>query len=128
MPSADSAKDLALFAALADGTRAQILKSLAMRGRASATQLAADLPVTRQAIVKHLAVLDRAGLVARQMHGCEARYAVQSAPLRAAARQLETIASEWDRRLARLKTMAEASRPEKPRRGHVVRRSSADVR
>ena len=97
-----------LFAALADPTRLQVLRALSARGLATASQLAAGMPVSRQAIVKHLVVLDRAGLVDRHTVGCEARYAVQPAPLSAAARQLEMIASEWDRRLTRLKALAES--------------------
>lgn len=110
---AETTADRTLFAALADATRLQVLRLLSARGQATASQLATDLPVSRQAIVKHLVVLDRAGLVDRHMHGCEARYAVQPAPLRAMARQLETIAAEWDRRLTRLKALAEEPSPQR---------------
>src|ERR671936_1295127 len=66
----------AVFAALADRTRRRVLRLVAERGPASATRLERDLPVTRQAIVKHLAVLNRAGLVTGQRTGQEGRYAL----------------------------------------------------
>ena len=113
---ARTAADPVLFAALADVTRLQVLGLLSARGQATASQLATELPVSRQAIVKHLVVLDRAGLVHRTMHGCEARYAVQPAPLRAMARQLEMIAAEWEQRLNRLKALAEESGLDRERR------------
>src|SRR6266481_5735993 len=71
----DEAPD-AVFAALADPTRRRVLRLVAERGPASATLLERDLPVTRQAIVKHLAVLNRAGLVSAQRTGQEVRYAL----------------------------------------------------
>src|SRR5207244_13437253 len=69
----DEAPD-AVFAALADPTRRRVLRLVAERGPASATLLERDLPVTRQAIVKHLAVLSRAGLVTGHRSGQEVRY------------------------------------------------------
>ena len=71
-----------VFTALADPTRRRVLDLLAEHGHGTATTLAAELPVSRPAVIKHLAVLDRAGLVAAQRHGREVRYVVQSAPLR----------------------------------------------
>ena len=96
-----------VFAALADRTRTRVLDTVARSGGATATELASALPVTRQAIVKHLAVLDRAGLVKWQKHGRDVRYLVQPARLRDATRWLDRIAADWDRRLARLKALAE---------------------
>lgn len=66
-----------VFAALADPTRRRLLELLSGRGDATATELAADLPVTRQAVVKHLAVLDQAGLVTGRRDGRERRYQVR---------------------------------------------------
>lgn len=97
-----------IFAALADPTRWQVLSLLAERGEATATTLAGDLPVSRVAVVKHLAVLDRAGLVEARRQGREVRYTVRTDKLSATARQLSAIAGEWDARLAAIKRLAEA--------------------
>ncbi|MEZ0069882.1 DNA-binding transcriptional ArsR family regulator [Streptacidiphilus sp. MAP12-20] len=97
-----------VLAALADPTRRQLLDLLAADGEATATTLAERLPVSRQAVVKHLAVLDAAGLVVGTRVGREVRYAVRSAALDATARWMAALASEWDRRLATLKRIAEA--------------------
>jgi DNA-binding transcriptional ArsR family regulator len=98
-----------VLAALADPTRRRLLDLLAARGTASATELAGELPVTRQAVVKHLAVLDAAGLVAGRRSGREVRYEVRSAALDATARWMASLAADWDRRLARIKAVAEAA-------------------
>jgi DNA-binding transcriptional ArsR family regulator len=97
-----------VFVALAEPTRRQLLDVLAARGEATATVLAAKLPVSRQAVVKHLAVLDRAGLVRGVRRGREVRYAVRPDRLDATARWLAGLAAEWDARLAAIKRLAEA--------------------
>ncbi len=97
----------AVFGALSDRTRSLVLKEVASRGRATATQVAADLPVTRQAVIKHLRILDRAGLVTSSRDGKEVLYEVQLQQLRTMARWLDQIANQWEQRLARLKAMAE---------------------
>lgn len=97
-----------VLGALADPTRRRILDALAAHGEATATVLAAELPVSRQAIVKHLAVLHRAGLVVGRREGREARYAVSPAQLGAAARWLDRKAAEWDVRLSAVKRLAES--------------------
>jgi DNA-binding transcriptional ArsR family regulator len=97
-----------VFAALADPTRRQVLDAIAARGEATATTIAAELPVSRQAIVKHLAVLDRAGLVAGRREGREMRYAVAPDRLDDIARWIATLATEWEARLARIKQIAES--------------------
>jgi DNA-binding transcriptional ArsR family regulator len=96
-----------IFAALADPTRWRVLTLLAERGEATATTLAGDLPVSRVAVIKHLAVLDRAGLVKSRRAGREVRYTVRPERLNATARQLDAIAGEWDARLAAIKRLAE---------------------
>ncbi|WP_116209591.1 ArsR/SmtB family transcription factor [Streptomyces olivoreticuli] len=96
-----------VFAALADPTRRQLLDLLAAQGEATATTLAEELPVSRQAVVKHLAVLDAAGLVSGRKVGREVRYAVRPASLDATARWMAALASDWDRRLANIKRAAE---------------------
>ncbi|WP_353808761.1 ArsR/SmtB family transcription factor [Agromyces sp. SYSU T00194] len=95
-----------VFAALGDDTRWSILTALG-EGDASASALAGRLPVTRQAIAKHLAVLEEVGLVEPVRVGREVRYRVLGARLGAAARRLEAIGAEWDRRLAAIKEIAE---------------------
>lgn len=97
-----------VLAALADPTRRRLLDVLAARGEATATMAAGELPVTRQAIVKHLAVLDRAGLVDGRRRGREVRYAVRPERLDSTARWMARVAAAWDARLAAIKEIAEA--------------------
>ena len=95
-----------VFAALGDETRWSILSALG-DGDASASALAGRLPVTRQAIAKHLAVLQEVGLVESVRVGRELRYRVLGAELSETARRLDAIGAEWDRRLATIKQIAE---------------------
>jgi DNA-binding transcriptional ArsR family regulator len=97
-----------VLAALADPTRRRVLNAVASHGEATATLLATELPVSRQAIVKHLAVLHRAGLITGTREGREVRYAVRPERLDATARWMTDLAAEWDARLARIKRLAEA--------------------
>ncbi|MBT2467691.1 winged helix-turn-helix transcriptional regulator [Streptomyces sp. ISL-66] len=110
-PGADEAVTNVLVA-LADPTRRRLLDLLAAQRGATATMLADGLPVTRQAVVKHLAVLDAAGLVSGSRVGREVRYTVRPAALDATARWMATLATEWDRRLATIKRVAEAAERE----------------
>ena len=96
-----------VFAALADPTRWRVLTLLAERGDGTATTLAGELPVSRPAVIKHLAVLDRAGLVESRRRGREIRYTVRPERLDATARDLADLAAAWDARLAAIKRMAE---------------------
>jgi ArsR family transcriptional regulator, cadmium/lead-responsive transcriptional repressor len=96
-----------LWSAVADPTRRRLLDALLARGEATATTLALDAPVTRQAVAKHLAVLDRAGLVESRRRGREVRYAVKPVGLDAATRSLADVAAAWDQRLAGIKRIAE---------------------
>ncbi|CAN5268798.1 metalloregulator ArsR/SmtB family transcription factor [soil metagenome] len=96
-----------VFAALGDDTRWNILAALG-EGDASASSLAVRLPVTRQAIAKHLDVLEQVGLVSSEKVGRELRYRVLGAQLSATASRLDAIGAEWDRRLAAIKTIAES--------------------
>lgn len=100
-----------VLTALADPTRRRLLDVLAALGEASATMLAAELPVSRQAIVKHLAVLDRARLVEGRRSGREVRYAVRPEPLGATASWMTDLAARWDTRLAAIKKIAESLEP-----------------
>jgi DNA-binding transcriptional ArsR family regulator len=91
-----------VFSALADPSRRYVLETLATRGSATATELAADLPVTRQAVVKHLGQLSSAGLVAASRSGREKRYRLTPAPLGDAVGWIERVGAQWDDRLAAL--------------------------
>ena len=94
-----------VFAALADPTRRAILAELAARGPATGTDLASRLPITRQAIAKHLALLTRAGLVtAEPGERRRIRYRLHSAPMRIAQQYLAALARDWDTTLDNLKT------------------------
>ena len=93
-------------AALGDETRWSILEALG-EGDASASALAGRLPVTRQAIAKHLAVLQAVGLVEPVRVGREVRYRVLGSQLSATAKRLDAVGAEWDRRLAMIKKIAE---------------------
>lgn len=95
-----------MFAALADETRWSILTALGEED-ASASALAGRLPVTRQAIARHLVVLQDVGLVEPIRVGRELRFRVVGASLNATARKLDEIGREWDRRLAAIKEIAE---------------------
>ncbi|MDP4504928.1 ArsR/SmtB family transcription factor [Nonomuraea turcica] len=108
-PRGDAEAVDSVLVALADPTRRQLLDLLAAHGEATATTLAERLPVSRQAVVKHLVVLDAAGLVSSSRVGREVRYAVRPAALNATARWMAALASDWDRRLANIKRIAEAA-------------------
>ncbi len=97
-----------VFTALADPTRRSILDLLATHGHGTATSLAAELPVSRPAVIKHLAVLDRAGLVASRRHGREVRYVVEPRPLAETAAWMARLAADWDARLDAVKRLAES--------------------
>ena len=96
-----------VFAALADPTRWRVLSLLAERGEGTATSLAGELPVSRVAVVKHLAVLDRAGLVEGRRAAARSATRVRTEPLGETARWMAGLASEWDARLAAIKRLAE---------------------
>ena len=88
-----------VLAALADPMRRNVLAAVAARsGTATATELAAELPVTRQAIAKHLTVLADAGLVTSARHGREARYRVVAGSLRPASDWIQRTEASWSRR------------------------------
>jgi DNA-binding transcriptional ArsR family regulator len=115
--SVDSGVDSGIdtvFAALADPTRRRLLDAIASRGSATATTLAKDVPVSRQAIVKHLGVLQQAGLIDGGRQGREVRYAVRPDRLNETARWMAGLAAEWDTRLAAIKRIAEATNTAHP--------------
>jgi DNA-binding transcriptional ArsR family regulator len=96
-----------VLAALADPTRWRVLSLLGERGGGTATSIAAELPVSRPAVIKHLAVLDRAGLVESRRAGREVRFSVRPERLEMTARDLASLASAWDSRLDAIKRLAE---------------------
>jgi DNA-binding transcriptional ArsR family regulator len=97
----------AVFAALADPTRRQIAKLLAEQGRLTPTELAGQLPITRQAVTKHLAALDEAGLVRSSRQGRETHYRLTPRPFEAAALWMAALGGEWDERLETLRRLFE---------------------
>lgn len=107
--SASAADAGAVLAALADPTRRRIVMRLAEGAQATATQLARELPVTRQAVARHLATLRRARLVRADRAGRETRYTLQPDALRAAQAWIDEVGERWDTRLDRLAAMAEES-------------------
>jgi DNA-binding transcriptional ArsR family regulator len=96
-----------LWAALGDPMRIRVLDLLLELGEATASTLAGALPITRQGVSKHLAVLERDGLISAQRSGREVRYAVREERLDQARAALARIAARWDTRLAAIKKMAE---------------------
>ena len=97
-----------LWAALGDPTRRQVLDLLLADGPHTSTSLSGRLPVTRQAVAKHLLVLDRAGLVRSDEVGRERRFRVDERQLARAAAQLQSVGAAWDARLSRIKRLAES--------------------
>jgi len=101
VPARSSRPDV--FAALGDPNRRFLLQTLSERGQATATELATELPVTRQAVTKHLGALARAGLVESERAGRETIYRVTPQPLEDAIAWMARVGGEWDERLARLR-------------------------
>jgi DNA-binding transcriptional ArsR family regulator len=93
----------AIFSALADPTRRAVVLALSESGPVTATTLAAELPVTRQAVVKHLEALAEAGLAQAERSGKEVRYRLTPAPLTDAMAWMVGVGAEWDVRLEALR-------------------------
>jgi DNA-binding transcriptional ArsR family regulator len=106
-----------VFTALADPSRRGILAALAADGPATATDLAACLPITRQAIAKHLALLAETGLVAAEPgERRRVRYRLRSAPMQVAQQFLAALARDWDRQLDALQVHLNAAAADQPKR------------
>jgi DNA-binding transcriptional ArsR family regulator len=99
--------DESVFTALADPTRRSLLANLAAHSPRTATQLAQEYPITRQGILKHLDLLEDAGLVAVQKQGREKLYTFSHEPLTELEQWIQEIGALWDARLLRLKTFIE---------------------
>jgi ArsR family transcriptional regulator, cadmium/lead-responsive transcriptional repressor len=102
----------ALWAAVGDPTRRRLLDALLLLGEATATTLSAELPVTRQAVAKHLTVLGRAGLVEGRRDGREVLYTVRPERLDEVSQAMARVVEGWDRRLATIKRLAESAHAE----------------
>jgi DNA-binding transcriptional ArsR family regulator len=92
----------AVFTALADPTRRRVVRVLAQQPSVTASALAEELPITRQAIAKHLNALAEAGLITAAHEGRETRYRLTPEPLTEAMHWMATAGARWDDRLARL--------------------------
>jgi ArsR family transcriptional regulator, cadmium/lead-responsive transcriptional repressor len=103
----DASDDDDLWEAMADPTRRKLLDLLVARGQSTATTLTADMPVSRQAISKHLSLLQRVGLIDGHRQGREVRYEVREQRLAEATAALSEVADRWDRRLLAIKHLAE---------------------
>ena len=104
----DDRVDDDLWSAIGDPTRRRMLDLLLSEGSGTATSLSERLPVTRQAVAKHLVVLDRVGLVQSTAVGRERQFRVDQAQLSRAVAQLTDVGAAWDARLQRIKRLAEA--------------------
>jgi ArsR family transcriptional regulator, cadmium/lead-responsive transcriptional repressor len=98
-----------LWSAIGDPSRCQVLDLLVSHGEVSASWLAERVPFSRQAVSKHLAVLERSGLIGRRKQGREVLYQVQPGRLDQATRAMTGRAALWDQRLAIIKRLAEAT-------------------
>lgn len=98
-----------LWSAIGDPSRRRVLDLLVRGGEASASWLAGRVPFSRQAVSKHLAVLEEAGLISRRKQGREVLYQVDAARLDQATRAMAEVASQWDRRLDSIKRLAESA-------------------
>ncbi len=97
-----------MFSALSDPTRRRVIRSLSEDGPSTVTELAGRIPVTRQAIAKHLAALDEAGLVASSARGRRRAYRLTPGPLTEAMDWMVEVGAEWDARLEALRRVLEA--------------------
>src|SRR6202035_4505775 len=108
-----------LWSAIGDPSRRQVLDLLVSHGEVSASWLAERVPFSRQAVSKHLVVLERAGLISRRKYGREVLYQVEADSLDQATRAMAELAAQWDRRLdaiKRLAAIAHAETKNKPER------------
>ncbi|GAA1186049.1 ArsR/SmtB family transcription factor [Nesterenkonia xinjiangensis] len=99
--------DDALWDAVGDPTRRALLDLMLIGGPSSATRLSERMPVSRQAVAKHLSVLQRVGLVQARQEGRERQFSVDSEQLVRATAQLHEVGRRWDERLGRIKQIAE---------------------
>jgi len=101
-----------LWSAIGDPSRRRVLDLLVINGEVSASWLAGQVPFSRQAVSKHLVVLEDAGLIARRKQGREVLYRVEIQRLDQASREMADVAALWDHRLNAIKRLAEATHAE----------------
>ncbi|HUA29606.1 MAG TPA: metalloregulator ArsR/SmtB family transcription factor [Streptosporangiaceae bacterium] len=105
-----------LWSAIADPSRRRVLDLIINNGEVSASWLGRHVPFSRQAVSKHLIVLEEAGLISRRRQGREVVYQVQAGRLDQATQAMTDLAAQWDRRLNAIKRLAEAAHEENKRR------------
>jgi DNA-binding transcriptional ArsR family regulator len=105
-----------LWSAIGDPSRRRVLDLLVSNGEVSASWLADRVPFSRQAVSKHLVVLEQAGLISRRKQGREVLYHVQADRLDQATRAMADLAAQWDGWLATIKRLAEAAHAENKKR------------
>jgi DNA-binding transcriptional ArsR family regulator len=105
-----------LWSAIADPSRRRVLDLLVSNGEVSASWLAGHVPFSRQAVSKHLVVLERTGLISRRKQGREVLYQVEAGRLDQATRAMAELAAHWDRRLGTIKRLAETAYAENKKR------------
>jgi DNA-binding transcriptional ArsR family regulator len=98
-----------LWSAIGDPSRRKILDLLVSHGEASASWLAGRVPFSRQAVSKHLAVLEQSGLISRRKEGREVLFRIEAGRLDQATVAMTEVAAQWDRRLIAIKRLAEAA-------------------
>src|SRR5580704_16925525 len=101
-----------MWSAIADPSRRRVLDLVVTNGDVSASWLAGRVPFSRQAVSKHLLVLEQAGLISRRKQGREVLYQMEADRLDQAARAMADLAAQWDRRLGAIKRLAEAAHAE----------------
>ena len=111
-----------LWSAIADPSRRRVLDLLVSNGEVSASWLAGRVPFSRQAVSKHLVVLEQAGLISRRKQGREVLYQVEADRLDQATAAMADLAARWDRRLAAIKRLAEAAHAENKERESSTKR------
>ncbi len=104
----ETADDDELWSAIAEPSRRRVLDLLVRHGEVTASWLSGQVPFSRQAVSKHLAVLEQAGLTSHRKQGREVLYRVDTQRLDDAARAMAELARQWDRRLDAVKRLAEA--------------------
>ena len=101
-----------LWSAIGDPSRRRVLDLLVRNGEVSASWLAGQVPFSRQAVSKHLVVLEQAGLVRRRKQGREVLHRIDADRLDEATHAMTAVAAQWDRRLVAIKQLAEAAHGE----------------
>jgi len=115
-----------LWSAIGDPSRRRVLDLLVWNPAVSASWLAGHVPFSRQAVSKHLVVLERAGLISRRKQGREVLYQVEADRVDQATRAMADLASQWDRRLGAIKRLAEAAHAEAHEKRDLMARRASD--